>query len=182
MLRSRPNWFTTRCAWLAAISVAALAGPAIALAIPATPAMAYGTNVELSVHNGGGSCATVKNSSNTLGETILLTHPCSGDDKWEEVPVTCPLPLGAQRCIAFKDIHNTSLCIGETSVDANVTLQHCTAGFSNWYAAGNYNINNVAWSGGGGWLTVGSNTNGAVLYGEWSLRHGDQQWNCTGGC
>lgn len=137
----------------------------------------YGTNVEVAILNGGGSCATVT-GGDVFGAKIWITHPCSGDDKWEEVPGECD-NLG-QACYRFEDIHNTSLCLGMDVAYDYVTLQRCSAQFSNWYNGGNNTILNSTWAP-GGFLTANSNANHASIFGD-DWHHFDEQWTCTGGC
>jgi hypothetical protein len=159
----------------------AAAGHAVAStsSIAAPRAPAFGT-VTVWLTNASSFCADVKNSNNHAGATVWL-YSCSAshDDKWVEVPASCPLVPSP--CFSFQDAQARSLCMDMPVADGYITLQSCSGVTAAWFIAGaNEWLADAAW-GGGIVATAASTVSGDPLFGE-ALHNGWQQWNCTGGC
>jgi hypothetical protein len=88
-------------------------------------------------------CADVKNSYDVSGQTIWLYQPSAGakDYHWYEVPYgSC----GISYCYMFKDVQNTSLCLGASS-NAYAVLTSCGIERAAWIKNGTH-LRNFFWA------------------------------------
>ena len=151
-------------------SASAQTGPVIRITICLTNARSY--------------CADVKDSSNRSGQPVWLYSSSSARDyHWYEIPATCPGAVpGSNACIAFSDVQNTGLCMGDNGAK-NVVLIRCSAEEAAWVFNANNHLRNATW-GPQGDLAVTANANKRLLFTTYPGAARWERWSgytvCTG--